>query len=265
MSDTIERAGRTLERIKSQSPLVHCLTNSVVKNVTANALLALGAAPAMVEDPVEASEFASIASALLINVGTLDTFQASSMQEAVVAANKAGTPWALDPVAVGPLSVRTQFAQGLLSQKPTLIRGNASEIIALSGRKSQGRGTDSGDSSEAAIEAAVSLISKTGGAVLATGPVDCAVDKNQRIACSNGHPLLTRVTGIGCAQGAIAAACLACADSPFDAAIAAALIVAIAGEIAAERAERPGSFQIAFLDALDELTPEVIAKRAKLS
>lgn len=261
----INKAADLLETIRIQNPLVHCLTNGVVKNFTANALLAIGAAPAMVEDPGEASEFAAIASGLLVNVGTLDEPQIRAMRAAIDTANYAGKPWVLDPVAVGPLSVRTHFAREIASKTPTIIRGNASEIIALSGNQSQGRGVDSGDSSETALDAAKTLIGNGARAALITGPVDYATDGNSQVTCENGHKLLTRVTGVGCAQGAIAAACAACCEDPLVAATAAALFVAVAGEIAAESAKRPGSFQVAFLDALDGLDSQTLIARAKLS
>lgn len=263
--DMKDKAADVLEAIRTQRPLVHCLTNGVVKNFTANSLLALGAAPAMVEDPSEASEFAAMANALLVNVGTLDEPQIRAMRAAVDTANFTGKPWVLDPVAVGPITLRTHFAREIAPKSPAIIRGNASEIIALSGQQSQVRGTDSGDRSETALDAARSLIRDGARSALITGPIDFATDGESQIACRNGHELLTRVTGVGCAQGAIAAACAACSEDPLVAATAAALIVAVAGEIAAETTQRPGSFQIAFLDALDALEPETLNARAKLS
>ncbi len=265
MHSEIAASGSVLNRLRAQPPLVHCLTNHVVKGFTANALLALGAAPAMVEHADEAAEFAPLASALLVNLGTLDTAQIAAVERAVPAAVAARRPWVLDPVAVGPLTVRTHFAHELLAQRPTLIRGNASEILALAGHTGQGRGVDSGDATEAALGAAQALARRTGGAVLVSGPVDLLTDGQRVLRCANGHPLLTRVTGVGCAQGAIAAACVAVAESPLQAAVAAALFVAVAGDLAAEQTARPGSFQIAWLDALDALTPELLQQRSRLS
>lgn len=253
-----------LERVRARHPLVHCLTNQVVKNFTANALLAVGAAPAMVEHPDEAAEFAAIASALLVNVGTLDEAQKAAITRAVPAATAARRPWVLDPVAVGALTLRTQFCRELLSHRPTLIRGNASEIIALAGLAGRGRGVDSGDPSESAIAAAKALAKHTGGAVLVTGVVDYVTDGAVVRSCANGHVLLTRVTGVGCAQGALAAACVAVADSPLQAGLAVAAIVGIAGEIAAARCSRPGGFQIALLDALDEVDSTLLREHARL-
>lgn len=253
-----------LDRIREERPLIHCLTNGVVKNFTANVLLALGAAPAMIEDPEEAAEFAPLAGGLLVNLGTLDRPQAEAMRKAVRAANDTGTPWVLDPVAVGLLSFRTAFAKELLDASPTLIRGNASEIIALSGHSAQGRGTDSGDTPQAALEAAQALAQATSGAVLATGAIDLVTNGAETRSCANGHPLLTRVTGVGCAQGAIAAACLAVTESPLLAGLAAAVFMGVAGDIAVRRAKRPGNFQVELLDALDELTPKKILIEQRL-
>lgn len=255
----------TFERIRAHHPLVHCMTNGVVKNFTANVLLALGAAPAMVEDPAETEDFAPIANALLVNLGTLDQMQMMAMRRAIPAANNAGNPWILDPVAVGPLGTRTKFAAEILPQQPRIIRGNASEILALAGFEASGRGADSGDQAENAIDAAKELARKTEGAVLVTGAVDYATDGDVVVACANGHPLLTRVTGVGCSQGSIAAACAAEAPTPLAAAVTTAVILGIAGELAAERVPRPGSFQIALLDALDELDTTLIRNKAKLS
>ncbi|MDP0501175.1 MAG: hydroxyethylthiazole kinase [Verrucomicrobiota bacterium JB022] len=253
-----------LQRLRAHPPLVHCLTNGVVKNFTANALLALGAAPAMVEHPQEAEAFAAMADALLVNVGTLGEAEEAPIRRAVPSAVTAKKPWVLDPVAVGPLAVRTALARDLVAQRPAIIRGNASEIIALAGMQGKGRGVDSGDPAEAALDAAKALTAQSGGVVLVTGPVDYATDGQTVCACHNGHPLLTRVTGVGCAQGAIVAACTAVAESPLVAALAAAVFVGVAGEVAAERAQRPGSFQIAFLDALDALDADTLNARTRL-
>jgi len=251
-----------IQQVRTQHPLVHCLTNQVAKGFTANALLAAGASPAMVENPDEAEEFAAIADALLINLGTLDELQMRSMRRALFAATSASRPWVLDPVAVGPLSTRTAFAKEILEFHPTIIRGNASEILALAGKTEGGRGVDSADASEAALRAAEILTAHGKTTILVTGQTDYVVNSTQTCAIANGHPLLTRVTGVGCAMGALAAACLAPASSPFLAAVATAVWMGVAGEIAAETTQRPGSFQIALLDALDSLDAEALQSRA---
>ncbi|EAY6165845.1 hydroxyethylthiazole kinase, partial [Salmonella enterica] len=126
-------AAHTLKHFRARSPLTHCMTNDVVQTFTANTLLALGASPAMVIDPVEARPFAAIANALLVNVGTLTASRADAMCAAVESAYDAKTPWTLDPVAVGALEFRRRFCLDLLSLRPAAIRGNASEILALAG------------------------------------------------------------------------------------------------------------------------------------
>jgi hydroxyethylthiazole kinase len=248
--------------VRDKQPLIHCLTNNVVKGFTANALLAAGAAPAMVEHQDEAEEFAAIADALLINLGTLDEPQMRSMRRALFSATSANRPWVLDPVAVGPLTTRTEFAREILDFHPTLIRGNASEILALAGEAEGGRGVDSSDESEAALRAAEQLAATGKTTVLVTGKIDYIVSSTQKGAVANGHVLMTRVTGVGCAMGALAAACLAVSPSPFLAAAATAVWLGVAGELAAEASKRPGSFQVALLDALDSIDEEIISTRA---
>ncbi|MFA1661036.1 hydroxyethylthiazole kinase [Klebsiella quasipneumoniae] len=137
--------------LRAHSPLVHCMTNDVVQTFTANVLLAVGASPAMVIDPREAAQFAAIADALLINVGTLTEDRAVAMRAAVEQARQAGKPWTLDPVAVGALTVRTAFCHALLAFQPAAIRGNASEILALAGMSAGGRGVDTTDTAAAAL------------------------------------------------------------------------------------------------------------------
>ncbi|MGK3373153.1 hydroxyethylthiazole kinase, partial [Citrobacter youngae] len=138
-------AAHTLHQFRTLSPLTHCMTNEVVQSFTANTLLALGASPAMVIEPEEASQFAAIAQALLINVGTLTQARATAMRAAVEQAQQAKTPWTLDPVAVGALAFRRRFCLDLLALQPAAIRGNASEILALAGMNGVGRGVDTTD------------------------------------------------------------------------------------------------------------------------
>jgi hydroxyethylthiazole kinase len=145
-----------------------------------------------------------------------------------------------------------------------LIRGNASEIIALAGLTGKGRGVDSGDSTDRALDAARQLARGSGGAVLVTGPIDYSTDGSAVIACSNGDALMTRVTGVGCAQGAIAAAFVAVSDTPLQAATATAVLMGIAGEFAASVSRRPGSFQIALLDALDAIDGAAVRSHGRI-
>ncbi|PXA72093.1 hydroxyethylthiazole kinase [Cryobacterium arcticum] len=262
--DLISFTCSALDEVRSQSPLVQCITNSVVVNFTANVLLALGAAPAMVDIPGEAGPFGRVASGLLVNLGTPTAEQRDAMLEAVVAANDAATPWVLDPVAIGFLPVRTPLAFALRDLRPSVVRGNASEIIALAGGGSGGRGVDSADQVDAALEAASALAGKTGGVIAVSGPVDLLTDGRELVRIANGHPLLTRVTGGGCALGAVMAAFAAVDGDSFATTVAAATVYTIAAEIAAENATGPGSFAVAFLDALAGVTADDVARLAVL-
>jgi hydroxyethylthiazole kinase len=253
-----------LEEVRSQTPLVHCITNNVVINFTANALLSVGAAAAMVDIPTEAGPFARVASGLLVNLGTPTSEQRVAMLEAVEAANDAGTPWVLDPVAVGSLPVRTPLGVALRDLRPTVVRGNASEIIAIAGSGSGGRGVDSSDEVDAALGAATHLAATTGGIVAVSGPVDLITDGTDFVRIANGHALLTKVTGGGCALGAVMAAFAAIDDDRFSTTVAAVTVYTIAAEIAAETAAGPGSFAVGFIDALATITADDIGRRAAI-
>ncbi len=252
--------------LRQRSPLIHCMTNTVVTGYTANCLLAVGAAPAMIDDAAEAGQFAALADGLLVNVGTITESQAAAMRIAVDAANRARRPWVLDPVAVGGLTLRTALAKELKAKHPAIIRGNASEIIALAGFKSTGRGVDSVAQVHEARDAAELLCVQTGAAVLVTGAVDFVAAVGQpSLSIANGHPLMTRVTGVGCAQGALAAAFASLTANRHLAALATGLVMALAGERAAAIATGPGSYQLALLDALDAITPEDLRADGKVS
>ncbi len=252
-----------LSRIREQRPLILSLTNNVVQSLTANMLYAIGAVPAMLVDREEIEDMLRAGtSGLLINLGTLSHEQADAMRHAVQVAQECKIPWVLDPVAVGLLQFRTQFARELLSYRPTLIRGNASEILAMaddiSAREQQARGPESQAESHEAIHAAQSLARSARCCVLLTGEIDYISDGVYSYALTHGHPLMTRVTGVGCAMGALAAACCACAQSPLEAAAACSAILGIAGERAAAITSRPGSFAQSLLDELDAIEPEEI-------
>ncbi len=262
--DVVEDVIGVMEEVRRRKPLVHCLTNGVVKGYTANALLAMGAAPAMIEHPKEAEEFAKVADALLVNVGTLDEEQMTVMRAGISGAVEGKRPWVLDPVGVGLLRVRTRFAKEMLTLRPAVVRGNASEILALADEEGAGRGVDSGAEPEAAREAAAEVAGETGGVVLVTGRVDYAVDGEGVLGCGNGHVLMTRVTGVGCAMGGMTAACVAVTEDRLTGALAAAVWLGVAGEVAAERTQRPGTYQIALLDALDEVDAGMVRERAKI-
>ena len=251
-----QSAAELLRRLREGVPLVQCLTNAVVANFTANSLLALGAAPAMVDLPTEAGPFARLASAVLINLGTPQHDQRVAMVEAVTVANAAGTPWVLDPVAIGALPVRTHLARDLLGLRPTVIRGNPSEIIALAGAGHGGRGVDSTDSAEDALEAARNLAIDFGSIVAISGATDIVTDGVRDVRVDNGTELLTRITGGGCALGAVIAAFAAQDQDRLATTVAACAVYTLAAEQAARESAGPGSFAVAFLDRLAGLTPD---------
>ncbi|MTD26444.1 hydroxyethylthiazole kinase [Erwinia sorbitola] len=248
----------SLTQYQQQSPLIHCMTNDVVQTFTANVLLALGASPAMVIDAEEAAQFSAIADALLINVGTLTRDRSGAMLAAIKAANAAGRPWTLDPVAAGALDFRTTFCHQVLALKPAAIRGNASEIMALAKLEVSGRGVDSQHSSTAALQAAVLLAAETGAVVAVTGEVDFVTDGVRIISVHGGSPLMTRVVGTGCALSAVVAGFAALPGDRLLHIASACRVVALAGERAAAVAQGTGSFIPAFLDALYQLHPEAL-------
>ncbi|TDX78407.1 hydroxyethylthiazole kinase [Rathayibacter sp. PhB151] len=257
---------RDLDALRSAAPLVQCITNAVVTGFTANSLLALGASPAMCDLPGEAGVFAGIASATLVNLGTPHAEQRDGAREAVAAASAAGTPWVLDPVAVGPLPVRTALAAELLEARPAVIRGNASEILALAGLGAGGRGVDAVDGPEEALEAAVALAQRWGSVVAVSGAVDVVTDGERVVRVTGGHPLLTRVTGGGCALGAVMAAFLGARSSDaIGAAVAASVVWGLAAERAAETAAGPGSFAVGLLDALAALSADEVESGARIA
>jgi len=221
-----------------KEPLVLCLTNTVAANFTANCLLAIGAKPAMIEEPSEAAELAAVADALLVNLGTVNDQQAAVMRAAIAAANVHNTPWVLDPVAIQFLSYRRALAKEFLALKPALIRGNHSEIEVILG----------------------TVPKKTLPTILSTGETDRIYPPSDASevpvpsVLTGGAPLLQSVTATGCAQGGLCAAFLGKGQSPETAAHSAAKLMKTAGERAAAKAKTPGSFQIALLDELWNLT-----------
>ncbi|WP_449555118.1 hydroxyethylthiazole kinase [Lelliottia amnigena] len=239
-----------LHHFRTRSPLTHCMTNDVVQTFTANVLLALGASPAMVIEAEEAEQFAAMADALLINVGTLTAPRAQAMHRAIEGAMAAGKPWTLDPVAVGALSYRTRFCQQILSLKPAAIRGNASEILALAGMSAGGRGVDTIDTASSALPAAIALARQTNAIVAVTGEVDYITDGQRTQTITGGDVMMTRVVGTGCALSAVVAASCSLPGDRLDNVAAACGFMKQAGSVAVKQSRGPGSFASAFIDAL---------------
>jgi len=242
-----------LAAVRERAPLVHCLTATVSMSLVADGLLAAGARPMMTETLAEAPTVTTLAEALSINLGTLSTDAMEGIPATVEVAVEEGRPWVLDPTAIGLAPVRTPLARRLVESRPAVVRGNASEVMALVGAGPGGRGADSTADADAAEDAASVIAARTGGAVSVSGQVDLVLDGGRRVRVERGSPLLARVTGTGCLLGALTAACAAVHPDPFEAALAATVWMDLAGELAAGRATGPGSFRMHLLDALDEV------------
>lgn len=263
---TSSPAAELLAEIRKQGPLVHSITNNVVTIFTANVLLAIGAAPAMVDIVGESGMFAQVANGMLINLGTPTPEQREASIEAVNGANEAGTPWVLDPVAIGALPIRTELAKKLADMKPTAIRGNASEIRALAGAGAGGRGVDSTDAIDDGVEEFTRLAREKDTVVAVSGPEDFITDGTRILRVKNGDVLLTKVTGGGCALGSIIAAFIAVRGevSILEAVASAHVVYGVAAERAAAGGVGPGTFAVKLLDALYEIRPADITENERV-
>lgn len=254
-----------LQRIRQERPLVHNITNYVVMHSTANALLALGASPVMAHAAEEVEDMVHLARALVINIGTLSPPWIESMLKAGTAARRLGKPVVLDPVGCGATPFRTATAQRLLKEiRPTIVRGNASEIRALVCSGSGTKGVDSTLASEDSLQDAKALSRVSGCVVSVSGQTDVIVQGETVGWIANGHSVMTRVTGMGCIATAITAAFAAVNSNYFQAAVHAMAIMGIAGEMAAARSQGPGTFPAQFLDALDQMQESDLTQRLQL-
>ncbi len=255
-----------LAHIRAEAPLVHNITNYVVMNNTANALLALGASPVMAHAVEDVEEMTRLSRALVINIGTLSAAWIDAMSLAMRAAAAQGIPVVLDPVGCGATAFRTRTALGLIeTARPGVIRGNASEIRALVRNTGGARGVDSLHEPEEVLDDAVSLSQALGCVVSVSGPTDIVVAGDRIARIHNGDPLMTRVTGMGCTASAVTGAFLAVTEDAFEAAVEAMIVMGVAGEMAASGAAGPGSFQLRFLDALHGLRETDLQQRARMT
>ena len=257
--------GTTLATLREHKPLVHNITNYVVMNETANAILALGALPVMAHAPDEVAEMAGLAGALVLNIGTLEESWVDAMLLAGAAANGRGVPVVLDPVGAGATAYRTETAKRILDEVDvTVLRGNAGEIGTLVGAAAEVRGVESIDTGADAAALAREAASALGVVASVTGAVDHVSDGERVVAISNGHPLLASITGTGCMSSALTGCFLAANDDPLEAAAEALVAFGVAGEDAAVGARGPGSFHVALYDALAALDPAALASRARV-
>ena len=252
------RVAEAVTAMRKANPVTQCLTNIVVTNFTANVLLAAGASPAMVDNAQESGIFAQVAGGVLVNSGTPYPETAEAMKQA---AGTAAGKWVLDPVAC-TLPWRSQIVRDCLAAShPAIIRGNASEILALHGTGEGARGTDAVDTTEAALPAARELARANECVVAVSGPVDRITDGTRVVTVTAGHEWMTLVTGVGCSLGAPIAGLAAAQSDRLVAATAATAMMCVAAERAARRTVAPGSFAIALIDELYLVTPDEVAEQ----
>lgn len=265
-TETQQSCAEALAALKAARPLVHNITNYVAMDISANALLAIGASPAMVHAAEEVEAFTAISSALVLNIGTLSPAWVVAMKKAQRTAQARAIPVVLDPVGVGATPYRTQVATELLEAGVTVVRGNASEVMALAGSAlGPTRGVDSSHGAEEAEAAGLSIAARYRCVVAITGEVDlvCAAGAVTRVA--GGHPLMPAITAMGCSLSGLVGAFCGATQDPAQATTAALACYAVAGKRASEGAAGPGSFRVRFLDELYALTPERLAAEVELS
>jgi hydroxyethylthiazole kinase len=257
--------------VRTQHPLVHSITNFVVMNLNANVLLAMGASPVMAHAHEEVADMAAIAQALVLNIGTLEPYWIEAMKLALQVARKRGIKTVLDPVGTGATSYRNDSISALLKvAMPSVIRGNASEIMSVAGSAAQTRGVDSGAEVADSLQYARELAARTGGVVCVSGPVDHVLEATGRHASlSNGHEWMTRITGVGCSATALVGAFCAVQPDAWRATVSAMAYLGVVGEIATQqvqaRGQGVGSLQVVMLDQLQLLDEATFTQHLKLS
>jgi hydroxyethylthiazole kinase len=250
--DVPQIAATLLDRLRARGPRVHCITNGVAQNFTANALLAAGCVPSMTLSAEEIGAFVAGSGALLVNLGTFDTERRVATGIAVQTAARENVPWVLDPVFIDRSVARADFARALIGQGPKAVRLNGAEFAVLAG----------GEATQGTL-AAYARDNKI--AVGLSGEADLVSDGERFASIANGHPLMAKVTAMGCAASALVAACCAIEPDAWRATAAALVIIGVAGEVAAAKAEGPGSFAVAIIDALHTIDGPALIARAKVT
>ena len=254
-----------IQLIRTEAPLIHNITNYVVMNNSANALLAIGASPVMAHAVEEVEEMVGLSKALVINIGTLSPIWIEAMLKAGKEANRLNIPVIIDPVGSGATQFRTRTAHMLINEiHPAIIRGNASEIKSLFRSESTTKGVDSRFNPDEVLDEARALSKSAGCVVSVSGPIDLIVEGDAAARIENGHQMMSRVTGMGCTASSITGAFSAVNDSAFKAAINAMVLMGVAGEMAAENSAGPGSLQMNFLNVLYSIQESEITKRIKM-
>jgi hydroxyethylthiazole kinase len=250
-SNLPQSTAEILARIRERAPRVHCITNTVAQAFTANVLLAVGAVPSMTIAPGEIGAFVAGADALLVNLGTFDAERRSAIDIAIGQAS-GRVPWVLDPVFIDRSPARADYARELIAQSPAAVRLNAPEFVALAGMSPE--------------DSVLTFYAGEHGTVIAlTGATDVVSDGIRQTHIGNGHALMGRVTAMGCAGTAVVAACLAVEPDRWTATAAGVLALGVAGEMAAERAQGPGSLSIEIVDALYRLDGGALLQRAEVT
>lgn len=261
----IPSPGQSLDAIRKTGPLVHNITNFVAMDLAANCLLAIGASPVMAHAAEEVEDFVSLAGALTINIGTFNQDWQDSAVNAAVQALGSETPWVLDPVGCGATRFRMNNTLRLLKIRPTVLRGNASEIAALANHSLRsGKGVDATVSVREVEVEAGRLAREMGVVVAVTGAVDYATDGKRALRVSGGHPLMKRITATGCALSAMSGAFLAVEEDSLAATGHALACMSVAGEIAGGQAQGPGTFRVQLLDSLYNLSPDKLNELASI-
>jgi hydroxyethylthiazole kinase len=250
--DVPQIAAVMLDRLRTRGPRVHCITNAVAQNFTANVLLAAGCLPSMTLSPEEIAPFVARSQALLVNLGTFDRERREATEIAVETAGQDNVPWLLDPVFVDRAPPRAAFARELVARAPKVVRLNHAEFSALAG----------GAPTRAALVAYARDHKITIGL---SGETDLVTDGERVAAIANGHPLMAKVTAMGCAASALIAACLSVEPDAWRATAAALVMIGVAGELAAAKSNGPGSFAVAVIDALYNLDGPTLIAHARVT
>ena len=271
MSDIIKATAELLGQLRSNKPLVHNITNYVTVNDCANVVLAIGASPIMADDIGEAADITAISSALVINIGTLNQRTVESMLAAGKKANELGIPVVFDPVGAGASRLRNETARTILSQvKVSVVRGNMSEISFIAGLNARTKGVDAAEediSSGDAVQSALAAADMLGCVAAITGATDVITDGKRIATISNGHKMLSDVTGTGCMTTALVGSFCGAGRDALVAAVAGIAAMGIAGEIAYENAgdKGTGSFHTAIIDAISRLDEKILSERARIN
>ncbi|MDR3101853.1 MAG: hydroxyethylthiazole kinase [Methanocalculaceae archaeon] len=261
----MQKYAKILESVRTTSPLVHQITNYVTVNDCANITLCIGASPVMSHAPEDIIDMTWAASALVLNIGTLDPDQIAGMLAAGNIAAEKKIPIILDPAGAGATPYRTRTAKQLIEELPiSVIKGNTGEIGTLAGTAATVRGVDSGGVFGNKKIIVRELASRLGCVVIMSGAEDLISNGSRVAAVANGAPIMGRLSGTGCMASAVVGTFAAVAPDLMDGCISAMASMGIAGEVAAKTAAGPGSFKPAFFDAVAVLTPEQVAASAKI-